>query len=214
MSYSGSLGWRLWWTPQRAAGEWYIKGWVWEGLTRAVTGLEQRVRNMALPTMAHLPRLARGKSALYEEGRESEVSGVTQLWSRLKDRGEGSLYKRSLNKNIWNKNYWSWKNFCIPKKGEGKEKAFWKCLTANHVLLLAAATHALILYSGKNFPRSWAGVTLRAFISLQLVCGQHKKMLLLLPLTSRAIQQEPSDMLPLTLGRVILSTSVQTFLLS
>lgn len=100
VKYSSSLGWRPWWA-QRAAGEWYIKGWVWEGLTTAVTGLEQWMRNMVLPMVAHLLRLARGKSALYEEGRESEVSGVTQLWSRLKDRGEGSLYERSLNMNTW-----------------------------------------------------------------------------------------------------------------
>lgn len=61
-----------------------------------MTGLEQWVRNMALPVVAHLPRLARGKSALYEEGRESKVSGVTQLWSRLRT-GEKAAYTREVS---------------------------------------------------------------------------------------------------------------------
>lgn len=43
--------------------------------------------------------------------------------------------------------------FSVSQKRERKGKSFLRqCFTANHVLLLAAATHALILYLGKSFP--------------------------------------------------------------
>lgn len=179
-----------------------------------MAGLEQWVRNMALPMVAHLPRPASGKSALYEEGKEGEVSGVHfTTVEQMEGQGRRQLIPEKSQQEDLNFKLLKLKEFLHPKIRERKGKGFLKqCFTANHVLLLAAATNALILYLGKNFPHSWAGVVLRAFISLQLVCGQHKRALLLLPLTSRAIQREP--FLTLSLGQAILSTSVQTFLLS
>lgn len=175
VSHSGSSGWRTQWAPRRAAGEWYIKGGVWEGLTRAVAGLEQWVRNMALPMVAHLPRPARGKSALYEEGREGEVSGVHfTTVEQTEGQGRRQLIPEKSQQEDLNFKLLKLKEFLHPKIRERKGKGFLKqCFTANHVLLLVAATNALILYLGKNFPHSWAGVVLRVFISLQLVCGQH-----------------------------------------